>query len=752
MNRKVQIAVYCLLLLCLTVGCRDEMFTPDTPGGGNTVLPDGRVVYSLHTTAPDFARPVTRNGTANEDAAEGDLWVFVFDATTANPDDGLFVEAVKASDHEAVGTGASKRTITLSTRTTPVTLIVLDNTPTDYYPGSGSTDVPITDAASWGLTAGTTKLSDARTMINTVRLATPSVSHVPYTVPVPQSIPLSIEKSYPKLDPSIDLGTEASPLGLKRVVARLTVKKDFTSVTGNANTPPFALKGATVYNTPRNASLFPVHKSNAGNLTNYIGSTGSEITGIAAATNDDTATTPIYLYPSAEADAANQPFVLIQADYNNDGYDTYYKLAIAPAGKPVGRVERNTDYRLLIKSCTGRGYTTITEAAANPPSNLIATIEVTDLSSHDIIDNGQYYIGVDASEVYIYDYITTTISNFPLFTLTHNAPTSVTLRTISHDAGPTLTGLTAFPSAGTTTTITANLSSAFKGCTITIKLGNLSKTIKVTRGRMDAHSLNGALLGKGFLYAGHEGSDAQTWHSLTTSSLGSLDPSTKVNYGNLDPDKDLYITAEDFLPSPDKYATSDNESRTATIRLFSNRGNTIIRLTQPAGFYAGLFGGSFDATASGTGYTEPLFYERVEEEIDIPWYENTTTTTGVTNKVHGKAGTVTLTNAPHINKALAATYCRNRNRDINGNGTIDDDEVVWYLPAQNQLMAAWVVNTAHTVNFLRSITSDGYYRSATETDARYSWGTLFTSGYTQGFITKPSIDNKKARCVRDLNP
>ena len=37
----------------------------------------------------------------------------------------------------------------------------------------------------------------------------------------------------------------------------------------------------------------------------------------------------------------------------------------------------------------------------------------------------------------------------------------------------------------------------------------------------------------------------------------------------------------------------------------------------------------------------------------------------------------------------AAYACMQRNRDLNGNGTIDDDEIRWYMPAINQLAGFW---------------------------------------------------------------
>jgi len=50
----------------------------------------------------------------------------------------------------------------------------------------------------------------------------------------------------------------------------------------------------------------------------------------------------------------------------------------------------------------------------------------------------------------------------------------------------------------------------------------------------------------------------------------------------------------------------------------------------------------------------------------------------------------------HINnmmvtgKERASFLCLQRNRDLNGNGVIDEDEIKWYLPAINQYMSMWI--------------------------------------------------------------
>lgn len=47
---------------------------------------------------------------------------------------------------------------------------------------------------------------------------------------------------------------------------------------------------------------------------------------------------------------------------------------------------------------------------------------------------------------------------------------------------------------------------------------------------------------------------------------------------------------------------------------------------------------------------------------------------------------------------IAARACYDLNRDENGNGLIDGNELIWYLPASNQLIGIYVGNYINNVN------------------------------------------------------
>lgn len=117
-----------------------------------------------------------------------------------------------------------------------------------------------------------------------------------------------------------------------------------------------------------------------------------------------------------------------------------------------------------------------------------------------------------------------------------------------------------------------------------------------------------------------------------------------------------------------------------------------------------------------------------------------------TNTWLGISGTLTRTNT------YAARVCYDKNRDLNGNGVIDEEEVVWYLPAQNQLMGIWSVYTETIPWPTITSSSRSAIWSTSEMEsvptAAYS---LDGGGGTLGGRFKTTDNYIRARCVRDID-
>lgn len=90
---------------------------------------------------------------------------------------------------------------------------------------------------------------------------------------------------------------------------------------------------------------------------------------------------------------------------------------------------------------------------------------------------------------------------------------------------------------------------------------------------------------------------------------------------------------------------------------------------------------------------------------------------------------------PSLSSYNRARYaCLSRNRDLNGNGYIDKDEVRWYMPAENQLTGIWQVSGA--INREDQMYREpSFYKAA----GRKRYVHYLSSTVTEP-LTKPSLD------------
>lgn len=118
----------------------------------------------------------------------------------------------------------------------------------------------------------------------------------------------------------------------------------------------------------------------------------------------------------------------------------------------------------------------------------------------------------------------------------------------------------------------------------------------------------------------------------------------------------------------------------------------------------------------------------------------------------------------------AAYACMQRNRDNNGNGAIDDDEIRWYMPAINQLAGFWYGEEALPTyaRLYQGLTTDvkneaeykllHHYYTSTSGNYRIFWA---IEGSSYGQDNRDASQNSSAynyqstthytRCIRNLN-
>ena len=103
------------------------------------------------------------------------------------------------------------------------------------------------------------------------------------------------------------------------------------------------------------------------------------------------------------------------------------------------------------------------------------------------------------------------------------------------------------------------------------------------------------------------------------------------------------------------------------------------------------------------------------------------------------SGQVLLYQYQYPASTFSARACYDKNRDENGNGVIDEEELKWYLPASNQLLGLCAgslmeVNATSTTEFVQP----GY---------GYLYFKATTNG--RGLVNADRADGS-SRCVRDI--
>ncbi len=124
-------------------------------------------------------------------------------------------------------------------------------------------------------------------------------------------------------------------------------------------------------------------------------------------------TAPLANAPESVLQADNDPvYLLLQVDVNgtlaNESDDVYYKLMIRYSdseGKESYFVNNSVRYLVNISKLNTDGYPSIDEARLAPPSNVDYDITIDDQSTN-IVNNGQYYLGVD-NDNYVTELVST---------------------------------------------------------------------------------------------------------------------------------------------------------------------------------------------------------------------------------------------------------------------------------------------------------------------------------------------------------
>lgn len=482
-------------------------------------VPEGKVRIQLFTDAGQYVKPATR-ALADEDTIGGDdTWVLVFTGGDASA---VFSEAVQATTTN--GTTVAM----LSSSEDESIIVVLANAPVTFF--NGTADVAF-NAENVAAALATKTLAQAETLFCSPRMTT-AANFDGITYFAGNTIPMSGAIKVNDIGTDTAIGTAEDEMQLARIVAKATVVSADDDLT---------LLRVGAVNAPRNGSFYrsgTTFKGNTGNTSHYIASTANTgLDAMAEAVDNSTAASPVYLYEAASDLGAA---LLVKAEY--DGTTYFYKLAFKTSDATLLDVTRNTNYTFTINKAVP-GYLNLADAIAMPASNLDYTITVTDLSSHDMVSNGQYYLGVSNSELIVYNaqvtqsgLIAVTVSTDAYaaqgLSAAGNSITATTGITITSPS-PAQINLAAAQGSVGTTDITVTLNYSFTTGTITLKLGNLTKTITVTRKAPLSFTGEPTLLGNDFVAGEVVSQGVGNWLSLSADGVNDETVITRRTAGEL---------------------------------------------------------------------------------------------------------------------------------------------------------------------------------------------------------------------------
>lgn len=447
------------LCFCMTSCVIDSGIpVPDDPDQNE------KVRLELFTLTGDYEKPVdTRTGVAEEGLGEDTPWVLVFRGSTGTG--AVFFEAQKAVKIDG------KLYVTLYMTSQSCRVLLIANAPDYFY--NGTSRVAFTQENLEAALDGQTYLSAVNNILFTELLASPLQAEVPYAganSSTRKALPMAGFCSLVRINNTTSIGTQNAKVSLTRALAKVTVKNQTSSI---------QMKQVWVENAPRNGRFYEQStglKSNTGNLTAY----GPVLSG---PTKNTTEANPIYVYESRKADNMR---IIVEAFYGGLSY--YYPLAFVDADRKQMDVLRNCSYEFVINSVSGPGYSDRAEALVAPALNIDYTIEVTNESEYEIVDNGQYYLAVSNSELEIYTSdLPTQTNKMKAFTFSTNAPQGLSV-SVTTDHASSMGTL--YASLSSPVTLTGSVVSRdveiyfgddFLWGYITVQVGNIKQVVYVNR-------------------------------------------------------------------------------------------------------------------------------------------------------------------------------------------------------------------------------------------------------------------------------
>ena len=539
------------LVLCMgVVSCVD-----DTLAERNGNNPGTTAKMTLSFTLPDqqvVEMPAGRTRNALESHI-GDVYLLVFDG------EDKFIECSRAMRTQ----NAYSYAASLSKQNKLCRVYVVAN----------ATEIIENRKGAWNSETSLTEIQSQLLMPSLLNSQLGAITEMPAVPPLVSLSPLIVE--------GIDGSMSYDNIFLERATAKITIANE---VTGE-----LVIEGANLSDAPIQGYVFAGQSLSSITTADYWGRIEEEYSPeemIVRATASD----PLYCYET-DAAAGQSPYLIMRAVYK--GVDGYYRINLIDEAKQQLSVKRNFSYLVRIKKLQNPGYRTPGEARDNLPLNAVpgnVDIDVSDSYSHDIVSNGEYYLGVENSEFIIYSAKEISGNNNAgeLVTMVHyNAPGTVNQGVATIKAydilGKTVTGGVDISNPFATSNngsvqfgeLRVKLPIAAVRADIQLRIGNLEKTIKVIR-KPENLAFGGSIAFEGDYVFGKIPS-SQSW--LKFALLDNVDVENGVDYienqsGGM---KIHLILSANLVQNPN----SENREALLYLSQANDKGRTKVKLYQP---------------------------------------------------------------------------------------------------------------------------------------------------------------------------
>lgn len=402
------IPILVLVNVMLLLACTDDMdiLQSVSPADGD------KVSVRIFTRAQEYRTPETRGG-ANETRIEMTPYVLVLKIDGASA---KCIEAVQAIESLA----ADKQYVLLTRQPTGTyRLLILANNGTYFYFEGQRYEWKESNLSN--LLVGK-ELSYISENLLTDKFDSPLHATVPYTSnDWGHLLPMScLTEPLNGISDDTRIGETGNPLQMIRGVANIVFLNDPALNSSSIPYYKFRMSGVmSIVNMPEQTKVYNMDETPLATVgVTEIAKSG--YADVLLGMQDVTASwaspymqaswgSPCYVHETAAGD--DTYFIIkgdLTADFGTGTEDTrtfYYKMAPVDKNYDVIEFKRNHKYEFKIINVRGPGHSSIEEAMAAPASNkLLLDYEVAsvDLSSHHIISNGHYYLGVSNSRYITY--------------------------------------------------------------------------------------------------------------------------------------------------------------------------------------------------------------------------------------------------------------------------------------------------------------------------------------------------------------